>query len=400
MLIHITKVNTMPNNTPAYENSQRVRTLSIIIWIAMLVSFSLGLLTIQLKTWLSVVALVGLAAFCIPLLWLNNIGYTNVSSILLKLISLMVINFLVWDGNGIHDVGMLAYPVFIVISILLLSNRWEALFFTLAAIGSVVTTIYFEIHGYIHPTIHPAGFGDLVPILILFITVAIVTSVIMRNLDEDLECVKKSENELRESYELTLGAWSKVLGYRDKETEDHCCRLVDLSTQLARKFNLSEEEIVHLRRGALMHDIGKLAIPDNILLKAGPLDADERKIMERHPVYAKQMLSKISFLQPSIDIVYNHHERWDGSGYPNGLKGEQIPLAARIFAVVDQWDALRSDRPYRKAWSVEKTVAYFRDNVGILHDPKIVEVFLPLVYDGEREPATNLQMAEFFEQTS
>jgi putative nucleotidyltransferase with HDIG domain len=195
-----------------------------------------------------------------------------------------------------------------------------------------------------------------------------------------------------------LSAWSKVLEYRDKETEHHCCRLVDLSTQLARKLNLSEEEIVHLRRGALMHDIGKLAIPDSILLKAGPLEDDEREIMKQHPVYAKQMLSQISFLQPSIDVVYNHHERWDGSGYPNGLKGEQIPLAARIFAVVDQWDALRSDRPYRKAWSVEKTVAYFRDNAGILHDPKVVEAFLPLVYDGEGVPVTNFQVRGLLEQ--
>jgi len=146
----------------------------------------------------------------------------------------------------------------------------------------------------------------------------------------------------------------------------------------------SEEEIVYLRRGALLHDIGKLAIPDEILLKAGVLDAAERKIMEQHTIYAKQMLSQVSFLEPSMDVVYSHHERWDGSGYPDGLKAEQIPLAARIFAVVDQWDALGSDRPYRKAWSAEKVAGYLRENAGIIYDPRIVSVFLTLVH-GEKE---------------
>ncbi len=390
----------MLSNVSAYENSQRARTISTIIWIEMSVSFSIGLFAIWFGTWISVVVLIGLAVFCVPLLWLNNKGYTKFSSFFLNLISLTVINFLVWNGGGMRDAGMLAYPVFIVISILLLGNKWEALFFTLAAIGSVIATVYLEVHRYIVPSISAAGFSDLILIIILFITAATVASVIMRNLDENLKRVKKSESELRENYELTLNAWSKVLEYRDRETEDHCCRLVELSTQLARKLNLSEEEIVHLRHGALLHDIGKLAIPDSILLKAGPLDEDERRIMMQHPVYAKQMLSQIAFLDPAIEVVYSHHERWDGSGYPNGFKGEQIPLAARIFAVADQWDALRSDRPYRKAWSLEKTIAYFHDNAGILHDPKIVEVFLSLVDDKEKEPSIAFQVTRLLEQVS
>ena len=134
-----------------------------------------------------------------------------------------------------------------------------------------------------------------------------------------------------------------------------------------------------------MHDIGKLAIPDDILLKPGPLDADERKILEQHPVYAKQMLSQVSFLQPLIDVVYSHHEHWDGKGYPDGLKGGQIPLAARIFTVVDQWDALGSDRPYRKAWPVEKVAAYLRENAGLIYDPGIVDVFLTLIHNRKNE---------------
>jgi HD-GYP domain-containing protein (c-di-GMP phosphodiesterase class II) len=139
---------------------------------------------------------------------------------------------------------------------------------------------------------------------------------------------------------------------------------------------VSEEEIVQLQRGALLHDIGKLAIPDEILLKPAALDEDEKRIIQKHPLYAKQMLSGIPFLQPSICVAYSHHERWDGQGYPDGLKGEEIPMLARIFAVVDTWDALRSKRIYRPAWSVEEAVAYLKQNAGIRYDPHIVEVFL------------------------
>ena len=144
---------------------------------------------------------------------------------------------------------------------------------------------------------------------------------------------------------------------------------------------MSEEEIVHLRRGALLHDIGKLAIPDDILLKPAGLDEDERKILQQHPVYAKQMLTDVSFLQPCLDVAYSHHEHWDGHGYPEGWKGQRIPFKARIFAVVDQWDALTSDRPYRKAWSRSDVITYFQENSGKIYDPQIVEVFLSLILD-------------------
>ena len=202
-------------------------------------------------------------------------------------------------------------------------------------------------------------------------------------MEKNLERVKESEAELRANYDLTLGAWAKVLEYRDKETEGHSRRLVELSTRLAQALGMSEEEIVHLRRGALVHDIGKLAIPDDILLKPGALEDDERKILQQHPFYAKQMLTDVSFLQPCIDVAYSHHERWDGHGYPEGLKGEEIPIKARLFAVVDQWDALSSDRPYRKAWSRDDVIAYLQENSGKIYDPQIVEVFLSLIREDE-----------------
>ena len=377
----------MANELTPYEYNQRVRTLSVVIWIVMVASFALGVLNIQFRTWDSVIALFSLVVLCFPLLWLTRKGYITVPALFLSFIVLMVININMWDGDGIRDSGLLAYPIFIMIGILFFGRRTAPLF-TLAAIGSLIVLVYLEIHGYVQPTIGTTKFDVLIPIIILLSVAATVTWVVAGNLDSNLERVKKSESELRKNYDLTLDAWARVLEIRDKETEGHSRRLVELSTQLARVLNCSEEEIVFLRRGALMHDIGKLAIPDDILLKPGPLDSDERKVLEQHPIYAKQMLSQVSFLQPSIDVVYSHHERWDGNGYPDGLKGDQIPLAARIFAVVDQWDALGSDRPYRKAWPVEKVVAYIRDNAGIIYDPKIVGAFLTLIREKERVSST------------
>ena len=372
----------MSNKFAPYEHNQRIRTLSIMIWIILVASFSLGLFNIQYRTWPSVITLFSLAVFCIPLLWMNRKGHIAISAFFLSLIVLMVININMWDGDGIRDSGLLAYPIFIMIGILFFGKRTAPLF-TLAAIGSLIALVYLEIHGYVHPTIGATRFDILIPIIILLMVAATVTVVVAGNLDNNLERVKKSEGELRKNYDLTLAAWAKVLEYRDKETEGHSRRLVELSTRLAQALGMSEEEIVHLRRGALVHDIGKLAIPDDILLKPGALEDDERKILQQHPVYAKQMLTDVSFLQPCIDVAYSHHERWDGHGYPEGLKGEEISLKARLFAVVDQWDALSSDRPYRKAWSRDDVIAYLQENSGKIYDPQIVEVFLSLIREDE-----------------
>jgi HD-GYP domain-containing protein (c-di-GMP phosphodiesterase class II) len=152
-----------------------------------------------------------------------------------------------------------------------------------------------------------------------------------------------------------------------------------LTLELARTFGFSEAELVHVRRGALLHDIGKMGIPDRILLKEGPLTPDEWEIMRKHPVYAHEMLLPIEYLRQALDIPYCHHEKWAGTGYPRGLSGEEIPLIARIFAVVDVWDAVTSDRPYRPAWSREKALAHIQEGAGTHFDPHVVEVFLGLI---------------------
>ena len=188
--------------------------------------------------------------------------------------------------------------------------------------------------------------------------------------------LQQSNFALRAAYDSTLEGWSRALDLRDEETEGHTQRVTELTLRLARVMGLDEEELGQIRRGALLHDIGKMGIPDNILLKPGPLTEEEWAIMRKHPVYAYELMAPITYLRAAQDIPYCHHEKWDGTGYPRGLRGEQIPLAARIFAIVDVWDALRSDRPYRQAWSEETVCDYIRGLAGTHFEPKIVEVFL------------------------
>ncbi|MEW6718147.1 MAG: GAF domain-containing protein [Chloroflexota bacterium] len=196
--------------------------------------------------------------------------------------------------------------------------------------------------------------------------------------------LQHSNVELALAYDNTLEGWARALELRDRETEGHTRRVVEMTLRLSRAMGISNEEIAHIRRGILLHDIGKMGVPDSILLKPGPLTDEEWEIMHRHPVHAYEMLSAISFLRPALDIPYCHHEKWDGSGYPRGLKGEQIPLPARVFAIVDVWDALNSDRPYRKAWPNKEVIEYIREQSGKHFDPNIVEVFLELLNLGDQ----------------
>lgn len=190
--------------------------------------------------------------------------------------------------------------------------------------------------------------------------------------------LQQSNIELSLAYEATIEGWSRALDLRDKETEGHTKRVTEITMQLARVLGMSEANLTHIQRGALLHDIGKMGIPDSILHKPGPLSEEEWRIMRKHPVYAYELISAIPFLRPAIDIPYCHHEKWNGTGYPRGLAGDQIPLAARIFAVVDVWDALRSNRPYRSAWKKEKVLDYLQEQAGLHFDPRVVKAFLDL----------------------
>jgi len=191
--------------------------------------------------------------------------------------------------------------------------------------------------------------------------------------------LEQSLAQLRLAYDATIEGWSRAMDLRDEETEYHTQRVTSMVLELARAAGMGDEELVHVRRGALLHDIGKIGVPDHILLKPGKLTEEEWEVMRQHPVYAYEFLSPIEYLRPALDIPYCHHEKWDGTGYPRGLKGEEIPLAARLFAVVDVWDALRSDRPYRKAWSEAQTLTHIRSQSGKHFDPRAVDLFFQML---------------------
>lgn len=196
---------------------------------------------------------------------------------------------------------------------------------------------------------------------------------------EMFEELRRANLRLSLAYEATIEGWSKALELRDKETEGHTLRVTELTLKLAERLGVDPALLPHIRRGSILHDVGKIAIPDAILLKPGALNAEEWALMRQHPTIAYGMLAPIEYLQPALNIPYCHHERWDGSGYPRGLKGEEIPIEARIFAVADVWDALTSDRPYRKAWSCAEALNYIREQAGKQFDPRVVEAFLEVI---------------------
>lgn len=208
-----------------------------------------------------------------------------------------------------------------------------------------------------------------------FDTLAGQTAIAIENANL-FQSLQRSNSELTLAYDATIEGWSRALDLRDKETEWHTLRVTELAVKLGRAFGLSDAELVQVRWGSLLHDIGKMGVSDSILHKPGPLTLEEQTEMKKHPIVAYEMLAPIRYLRLALDIPRYHHEKWDGSGYPDGLKGTQIPLFARIFTIVDVWDALSSDRPYRTAWPKEKVYEHIRALSGMHFDPQVVDVFM------------------------
>ncbi len=192
------------------------------------------------------------------------------------------------------------------------------------------------------------------------------------------EDLQRTNLQLGVAYDSTLEVWARTLEFRENKTPEDTQRLVDMTIHLARVMQISEDELIYVRRGVLLHDIGIVTVPDSILHKTEPLTDKDWEIIRRHPTYARELLSSVPFLQPALDIPYCHHEKWDGTGYPRGLKAEKIPLAARVFAVIDTWEALSADQPHRKAWPREKIINYIREQSGKHFDPRVVDTFLTL----------------------
>lgn len=232
------------------------------------------------------------------------------------------------------------------------------------------------------PLIAPAvTFNDILIGPFLFtVTTAILLLIVTQHrnrLEQDRRlALQQAHDDLAQAYESTIEGWSHALDLRDTETEGHTQRVTKLTLHLARELGICEEELVHIRRGALLHDIGKMGVPDQILRKPTTLTAEEWVVMRQHPIYAYDFLAPIAYLGPALAIPYCHHEKWDGTGYPRGLKGEEIPFAARLFALVDVWDALSSDRPYRRGWPRADVIAYIRAHAGSHFDPTLTDAFL------------------------
>lgn len=342
-----------------------------------------GLITFNLvQTGLgnSSLSVLGLFLLTIALYGLHRSGYFRLAGTGLIVTISIVVTYNLVIGGGIHDNAMVVFPLLITTAGLILGKRFIpyltglflleiSLIYWLSATGKVAPfegqiTIY--IHNY----------------LTVFMLVLISGSVIwitVFTLERNFIKIIDSENALRNSYDQTLRGWGKALELFDRETEGHSIRVSELALMLADRIGVNKEDQEHIFRGALLHDIGKMGIDEELLNKPESLSPEERMAVEKHPLNAHKLLMDIPFLAQAMEIPVYHHEQWDGKGYPFQLIGEEIPISARIFALVDNWDALLSDRPYRKAWPKEQVIRYIREQSGEKFDPALVEEFIALV---------------------
>jgi HD-GYP domain-containing protein (c-di-GMP phosphodiesterase class II) len=348
------------------EQTQKAQFLYITLLVTLGASLLIGIQNVQEDTYIGI-ALFALAAICFLCIPLSNRGYYIPVAAFISLLVLTVITLSLLEGIGMRDSGLLGYPVLIIFTSFLF-NKEITIISTIVSLASIELVYYLERTG----NLVVPGF-DIDMQLVVVCVLVMATGLAMWFYKDNWERILR---DLLGTYDLTLSGWGQALELRDHETEGHSQRAVMLTVSIGRRLELTHRELEHIRRGALLHDIGKMAIPDAILLKPGKLTAAEWRVIRQHPQQAVCMLERIPYLRPALAIPRSHHERWDGSGYPEGLAGEAIPLAARIFAVVDVWDALTSDRPYRKAWTEKRAREYIRRNAGRLFDPRVVEEFL------------------------
>lgn len=277
------------------------------------------------------------------------------------LVALPVLGFILIGTSGgwiASALSVLIYSTFVIFAFTRISENWLA-----------PPTDRLDALGWIN--------AGLVMVMLMALIIVLLVRM-YRFILNSLEAEQKLAAELSQTYDATLEGWAKALELRDIETAGHCHRVSDISRRLAEDNGTWTIDMTDLHRGSLLHDIGKMGILDSILLKPGKLTADEFKQIQEHTTYAYELLSHIPYLKGTLDIPYCHHEKWDGTGYPRGLKGTGIPLAARIFSVVDVYDALTSDRPYRPAWPEDKALEYIKEKSGIEFDPAVVELFTKL----------------------
>jgi putative nucleotidyltransferase with HDIG domain len=292
-----------------------------------------------------------------------------------------MLTVLMIEGEGLHDPGMVGFGIYLIAAALLMGKRFLPAAWGIS-IGMVFIIFIVEKFRLISWTLdmrYNASFIDLITVLVILSVGTAILWIVMDIIEGTISKLVYGEHQVTKAYDLTLEGWSRALEMRDKETRGHSRRVTLLTMKIGEQMGISSDDLYHFRRGALLHDIGKMAIPDVILHKPGSLDDEEWDVIRKHPDYAYEMLKDIEFLEPALEIPLYHHEQWDGRGYPNGLSGEEIPLSARIFSVVDNWDALNSNRPYRSAWKQEDVVTYISEESGKKFDPNIVSVFLAII---------------------
>ena len=386
---------------PLDENSNRDNIASSLINLIILIGL-LGLIPLEIlrgiksEIFLAAIVFVAITVFA-------RIGVQRGKS---QIISLFFLGFawvsftatILFLENGLRAPVYIATQLFLVVYAGLMHGRTAVIVTSVLSLAVSGIVAFMESRGIflMEPRIPDVRFS-LIALFIFIPTIGFLLTRTLENLQlsislyrnesriryESEQNVKQLNQELELAYQTTLEGWSRALELKDKETEGHSHRVTDLTIEVAEKFDFDENAIRYVYYGALLHDIGKMGVPDEILNKPGELTPEERAIINQHPIYAFEMLKDIEYLQQAISIPYSHHENWDGTGYPQGLQGEEIPLPARIFSVVDNWDALTSDRPYRNAWSKEKAYNYIKEQSGKKFDPQVVEIFVTQVVNIE-----------------
>ena len=356
------------------------RVLQVVFQIAIISVALISINVMQNPVNLSTISVLILLVLLILFFILFRSGYYRIAGSGLIVAISVIITYNLIIAGGINDNAMVIFPILITIAGLVLGKRFIP-YMTGIILAEVSGIYWLTANGYITPydgaiTVY---FHNFATVFILLVITGIVIWITVRTLERNFQHLIASEYELRNSYNQTIDGWGRALELFDEDTEGHSLRVTELTLDLAKRLDIKGEDLEHIRRGALLHDIGKMGISDEILNKKSSLTNQERILIERHPLHTYVLLKDIPFLTKALDIPVYHHERWDGTGYPYHLAGTDIPLPARIFAIADNWDALTSDRPYRKAWPEDKVITYIENQRGKKFDPDLVALFLEYI---------------------